>query len=97
MLLFRASLALLLFVAAIAAPVFATTTHKKSSTTHARSSHHGVKSTKASAKSRHKLHGQQVCTALDWERNCSRCPLLELCPTGSRPGPSASRQMTLRK
>jgi peptidoglycan hydrolase-like protein with peptidoglycan-binding domain len=60
MLLFRASLALLLFVAAIAAPVFATTTHKKSSTTHARSSHHGVKSTKASAKSRHKLHGQQV-------------------------------------
>jgi len=29
-----------------------------------------------------KLHGQRSCTALDWERNCGRCPLLEICPTG---------------
>ncbi|MFT4112354.1 endonuclease III domain-containing protein [Silvibacterium sp.] len=29
-----------------------------------------------------KLHGQRACTALDWERNCSRCPLLSMCPTG---------------
>lgn len=57
MLLFRASLAFLLSAAVIAAPAFATPTHKKSTTTHARSAHHGVKSTR----SRHtKLHGQQA-------------------------------------
>lgn len=31
-----------------------------------------------------KLHGQRLCTKLDWERNCSRCPLLSVCPTGKR-------------
>ena len=63
MLLSRASLAFLLSAAVIAAPAFATPTHKKTSTTHARSAH----PTKATAKarigaksSRHKkLHGQQ--------------------------------------
>ena len=29
-----------------------------------------------------KLHGQQCCTAMDWQPNCPRCPLLQLCPTG---------------
>lgn len=29
-----------------------------------------------------KLHGQQTCPKLDWERNCSRCPLLSVCRTG---------------
>jgi endonuclease III len=29
-----------------------------------------------------KLHGQRCCTKLQWQRNCARCPLLELCPTG---------------
>ena len=31
-----------------------------------------------------KLHGQRCCTAIDWQRRCSRCPLLQLCPTGQR-------------
>lgn len=31
-----------------------------------------------------KLHGQQCCTAVDWQRNCPRCPLLPMCPTGRR-------------
>jgi endonuclease-3 len=44
-----------------------------------------------------KLHGQQLCTAMDWERNCSRCPLLDICPTGSPPAPRANRQAALRK
>jgi hypothetical protein len=57
MLSFRASLALLLSAVLCAAPAFATPTHKKASSSHAR---HSGKSTKASAKSRHKkLHGQQ--------------------------------------
>ncbi|MGA8086534.1 MAG: peptidoglycan-binding domain-containing protein [Terracidiphilus sp.] len=61
MLLFRASLAFLLSAVLCAAPAFATPTHKKSSSSHARSAHHSGKSTKASAKSRHKkLHGQQA-------------------------------------
>jgi endonuclease III len=30
-----------------------------------------------------KLHGQQRCTKLDFERNCGRCPVLEMCPTGT--------------
>jgi peptidoglycan hydrolase-like protein with peptidoglycan-binding domain len=63
MLLSRASLAFLLSAAVVAAPAFATPTHKKSSTTHVRSAH----TTKSTAKtrtsgksSRHKkLHGQQ--------------------------------------
>jgi hypothetical protein len=70
MLFSRASLAFLLSAAVAAAPVFATTTHKKSSTTHARATHSShsasghaskssLKSRKAS-KSRHKLHGQQA-------------------------------------
>ncbi len=60
MLLSRASLAFLLSALVVAVPAFATTTHKKSSTTHARSAHHVLKSTSASSKSRHKkLHGQQ--------------------------------------
>jgi endonuclease III len=29
-----------------------------------------------------KLHGQQRCTKLDYERHCGKCPLLEMCPTG---------------
>lgn len=29
-----------------------------------------------------KLHGQRCCTKLDFERNCGRCPLLAMCPTG---------------
>lgn len=57
MLLSRASLAFLLTAVLCAAPAFATPTHKKPATTHAR---HSGKSTKTSAKSRHKkLHGQQ--------------------------------------
>jgi hypothetical protein len=60
MLLSRASLAFLLCAALCAVPAFATPTHKKPSTTHARSARHSGKSTKASAKSRQKkLHGQQ--------------------------------------
>ena len=60
MLLSRASLAFLLGVFLCAAPAFATPTHKKSSSTHVRSAHRAGKSTKVSAKSRHKkLHGQQ--------------------------------------
>ena len=31
-----------------------------------------------------KLHGQRLCTKLDWERSCPRCPLLAICPTGAR-------------
>ncbi len=31
-----------------------------------------------------KLHGQQCCTAVEWQRHCPRCPLLQLCPTGQR-------------
>ena len=59
MLLSRASLAFLLVAVLCAAPAFATPTHKKPATTHARSTHHS-KATKASARSRHKkLHGQQ--------------------------------------
>jgi peptidoglycan hydrolase-like protein with peptidoglycan-binding domain len=64
---FRASLAFLLTAAIAASPAFATPTHKKSSTPHARtarSSAHGSKSSsksrKSSKKSRHaKLRGQQ--------------------------------------
>lgn len=29
-----------------------------------------------------KLHGQQRCTKIDWERNCLHCSLLKMCPTG---------------
>jgi endonuclease III len=29
-----------------------------------------------------KLHGQRRCTKLQWQGNCSLCPLLALCPTG---------------
>jgi len=61
MLSFRASLAFLLSAVVIAAPAFATPTHKKSATTHAHSSHHSSKAAKTTAKSRHKkLHGQQA-------------------------------------
>jgi hypothetical protein len=64
---FRASLAFLLTAALATAPVFATPTHKKSSTPHARSartsahsSKTGAKSRKGSKKQRHtKLRGQQ--------------------------------------
>ena len=60
MLSFRASLAFLLCAALCAAPAFATSTHQKSSTSHAASTHHSGKSKRASARSRHKkLHGQQ--------------------------------------
>lgn len=67
MLLSRASLAILLSAAIIAAPALATptSTHKKSSTTHTSASHSKAHSSKTSAKSRkrskshHKLHGQQ--------------------------------------
>lgn len=31
-----------------------------------------------------KLHGQQRCPKLDWERNCALCPLLTMCSTGQR-------------
>lgn len=31
-----------------------------------------------------KLHGQQTCPKIDWERNCSRCPLLTVCPDGEQ-------------
>ena len=33
-----------------------------------------------------KVHGQQRCTTLDWERRCAGCPLLAMCPTGERVG-----------
>jgi len=63
MLLSRASLAFLLSAAVIAAPAFATPTHKKTSTTHARSAHPAKSTAKArigAKSSRHKkLHGQQ--------------------------------------
>jgi len=60
MLLSRASLAFLLSAVLCATAAFATPTHKKPSNAHARSAHHSGKSTKTSAKSRHKkLHGQQ--------------------------------------
>jgi endonuclease-3 len=29
-----------------------------------------------------KLHGQVRCTKVDFEKNCSACPLLKMCPTG---------------
>jgi endonuclease-3 len=29
-----------------------------------------------------KLHGQMRCTKVDFEKNCSSCPLLKMCPTG---------------
>jgi endonuclease-3 len=29
-----------------------------------------------------KLHGQLRCTKTDFEKNCSTCPLLKMCPTG---------------
>ena len=62
MLLSRASLAFLLSAAVVATPVFAaTTTHKKSTTSHARTAHATRTSAKAhKSKSRKKkLHGQQ--------------------------------------
>jgi len=60
MLSFRASLAFLLSAAVCVASAFATPTHKKTATAHARSVHHALRST-ASSKSRHKkLHGQQA-------------------------------------
>jgi hypothetical protein len=60
MLSFRASLAFLLSAAICVAPAFATPTHKKTNTAHARSSRHVMKS-KAGSKSRHKKsHGQQA-------------------------------------
>ena len=31
-----------------------------------------------------KVHGQQRCTTLDWERHCGGCPLLAMCPTGEQ-------------
>jgi endonuclease-3 len=31
-----------------------------------------------------KLHGQRRCTKLQWQGNCSQCPLLTLCPTGQK-------------
>lgn len=68
--LFRASLAFLLTAALVVAPAFATPTHKKSSTPHARtartSAHHSktTKAHKSSRKSRHKkLRGQQAIDA----------------------------------
>ena len=30
-----------------------------------------------------KLHGQRTCPKLDWQPNCSGCPLLAICPTGT--------------
>jgi peptidoglycan hydrolase-like protein with peptidoglycan-binding domain len=66
MLLFRASLALLLTAAVILAPAFAVptthSTHKKTTATHARA--HKTSNT-AKGKKSHKLHGQQ---AIDAER-----------------------------
>jgi peptidoglycan hydrolase-like protein with peptidoglycan-binding domain len=68
MLLSRASLAFLLAAAVGASPAFATPTHKKSSSPHARTARSSAHSTKTSAKSRKgskksrrtKLRGQQV-------------------------------------
>jgi len=68
MLLSRASLAFLLAVAVAASPAFATPTHKKSSSPHARTARSSAHSTKTTAKSRKgskksrrtKLRGQQV-------------------------------------
>jgi peptidoglycan hydrolase-like protein with peptidoglycan-binding domain len=68
MLLSRASLAFLLAAAVVASPAFATPTHKKSSSPHARTARSSAHSTKTSAKSRKgskksrrtKLRGQQV-------------------------------------
>ena len=31
-----------------------------------------------------KVHGQQRCTTLNWERHCGGCPLLAMCSTGER-------------
>lgn len=60
MLSFRASLAFLLSAAICAASAFATPTHKKTASAHARSGHHAIRSS-AVSKSRHKkLHGQQA-------------------------------------
>jgi hypothetical protein len=67
MLLSRASLAFLLTAALLAAPVFATPTHKKSVTPHARTAHASAHGKKTSSKSRKgtkkarrtKLRGQQ--------------------------------------
>ena len=67
MLSFRASLAFLLTAAIAAAPAFATPTHKKSSTPHARTARASAHSSKTSSKSRKgskksrrtKLRGQQ--------------------------------------
>lgn len=60
----RASLAFLLSALVVAASAFATPTHKKSTTTHARTAHHVTSAhgarTSAKSSSRHKkLHGQQ--------------------------------------
>ncbi|WP_348261180.1 peptidoglycan-binding domain-containing protein [Telmatobacter sp. DSM 110680] len=62
MLSFRASLAFLLSASVLAVTAFATPTHKKTSTVHARgTTHHISKPSRTSAKSRHKkLHGQQA-------------------------------------
>ena len=61
MLSFRASLAFLLSASVLAATAFATPTHKKTSTAHARTTHHAVRSSaRTSLKSGHKKsHGQQ--------------------------------------
>lgn len=64
----RANLAFLLSAALAAAPVFATPTHKKTSSTHARTAHSAsahvsktsVKSRKGSKSRRTRLHGQQT-------------------------------------
>ena len=55
----RSKLAILLGVALIVAPAFATRVHRASTSAHGRSSHKAVASRKLASKS-HKLHGQQI-------------------------------------
>jgi endonuclease-3 len=43
-----------------------------------------------------KQHGQRLCTALDFEPNCSRCPLLSMCPEGKQVAADRARNRPKR-